>query len=76
MTPEQLLADAQRRPGLVAVDPDTGNQWVCIGGSDAQGWQWACVGPEGGATYALELQEQPPAHPSLGRALKQLEEGA
>lgn len=64
-----------RRPGLVAVDPATGNKWVCIGGSDAQGWQWAWVGREGGTTYVLELQEQPPVQPSLGRALKQLVQG-
>lgn len=73
---EQAAKVPRRRPGTVAADPDTGNQWVCIGGSDAQGWQWAWVGPKGGTIYALELQEQPPTHPSLGRALKQLEEGA
>ena len=67
---------ARRKPGLVAVDPTTGNQWVCIGGSDARGWQWCWVDVAGGTFYALETPELPAAHPSLGRALEQLEEAA
>lgn len=59
-----------RRPGQTATDPDTGNIWVCIGGSIERGWQWCWVGPREGAFYALETDELLPAHPSFGRALE------
>lgn len=61
-----------RYPGLVARDPETGNIWVCIGGSDARGWQWCWVGPTGGTFYALEAEGVPAAHPSVERALRTL----
>lgn len=61
-----------RYPGLVACDPETQNVWVCIGGSDARGWQWRWVGPTGSTLCALEHESLPPAHPSFERALRTL----
>jgi len=58
-----------RYPGLVARDPETGNVWVCIGGSDARGWQWCWVGPTGGIFYAWECPDDVLGHPSFKRAL-------
>ena len=62
-----------RYPGLVAKDPETGNIWVCVGGSDALGWQWCWVGPTGGTFYASELAGVKFAHPSVERALRALD---
>lgn len=62
-----------RYPGLVARDPETGNIWVCFGGSDALGWHWGWVGPLGSSFHALELGGEAEAHPSFGRARRALD---
>ena len=53
-----------------AKDPVTGWLWVCFGGSNARGWQWACESRGGGTSHCVEYYPGDRiGHDSLERAI-------
>ena len=59
---------AKRRILDCARDPETGWVWVCFGGSDEMGWQWAAITTHQGASYTMEVENHT-GHGSFVRAI-------